>query len=510
MSTPREIPGFYYDQVRNRYFRIQDDHRVPNGIAHSRSAIKAQQEATALEQTRTEREDRERKGRIRRKNPNNFSSLSLALKIGKHPREILAKLAQNYVSRFHKSTAVSLEGRKLEGFTVTPNGQLYTMLTAPNGVSPFTIKHSTSIQASSGTTPPLQYVGNAWTSMTSIANRYLLCTYGELFTYEAYILPLTFLGPTLVCLPLEGNDTDEMSIHNRYQELMITDLATPPDTTSLNLALATDNGLYIGELPLLRPSPHLCPTLRKEQIVVTFKDTNVVMSGERSGAINFTDVRVPSTVHRMHHSSGPNGIVLGRNTNQIIVSGLGTIALYDLRYTKAVNQKKRRRTNEKFTSSKPLIPFYVPRSHKSNRYTPGKNLAYSRNLDIAVVACQGTAPNAGHTGGVLLYDASTGQLLDSPISGYGLESMRGVAIARVRDGPESIFVGEERRLHEYRVDYLTAGTTGGGESAFQGVENGVKKRSFDLRDLGRERFPLDAKLGAAENWIRGDMGPAGA
>lgn len=179
MSAPKEIPGFYYDPVSKKYFRLFPDHQAPKGAAHSKSAVKAKQEATALERIRTQREDRERKGRIRRHDPTNFNSLSLALRIGKHPHGTLPKLAQNYVSRFQKSTAELPTGRKLEGFMTTPGGQLYTMFSASNGRNPFTIKHSSARHQPAGMGAPMQYQNGAWASLASVADRYLLCTYGE-------------------------------------------------------------------------------------------------------------------------------------------------------------------------------------------------------------------------------------------------------------------------------------------------------------------------------------------
>lgn len=226
------------------------------------------------------------------------------------------------------------------------------------------------------------------------------------------------------------------------------------------------------------------------------------MSGERSGAVNFTDVRVPSTVHRLQHSSAVNGVVTGRTNDHIIVSGLGTVAIYDLRYTKAVKFKKR--GHGRVLPSKPLVPFYVPRTHRSDHYTPGKNLVYSSNLGVAFVACQ-TSYNAG---GILLYNTSTGQILDSHMSKHRFEHMKGIAIARVRDGPESIFVGEAGGLHEYSVDKLN-------EDGAWVKTNGEKWKEMNSRggfetrsNLETDRFPHDAELGMAELWRSGDSGPS--
>lgn len=68
MSTYRgELPGFYFDREKGKYYRIQANHRAPQGSTYSKDAIKAQLRATQQE-ARTEREqNRARGGRILRK-----------------------------------------------------------------------------------------------------------------------------------------------------------------------------------------------------------------------------------------------------------------------------------------------------------------------------------------------------------------------------------------------------------------------------------------------------------
>lgn len=321
-------------------------------------------------------------------------------------------------------------------------------------------------------------------------------------------IPLLTLrvGPTVVCTPLNRDGSSEgVQTTAQYQDLTITDIAAPSDNYSLQSAFATDNGLYIGETSG-HTLPERCSTLHKEQMVVNFQDSNIIMSGERSGAINFTDVRAPSTVHRLHHSSAVNGVVIGRNANHVIVSGLGTIAVYDLRYSKAV-RSKRKKHGKVFSPTKPLVPFHVPRTHRSEHYTPGKNLAYSSNLDVAFVAYQ-IPRNAG---GVLLYNASTGQILDSPMSKDRFEHMKGIAIARVRDGPESVFIGEAAGLHEYGVDKLFEedGATMHSSDGGHGLKETLgQPGSRKMSNLETDRFPHDAELGMAVLWRAGDRGPS--
>ena len=41
---PRNIPGFYYDEAKGKYFKIQPNHAVSHGFKYSAQTIKLQQE----------------------------------------------------------------------------------------------------------------------------------------------------------------------------------------------------------------------------------------------------------------------------------------------------------------------------------------------------------------------------------------------------------------------------------------------------------------------------------
>lgn len=184
----REIPGFYFDEERNKYFRIQPDHRAPEGSAHSRSAIKAKKEATEIEQVKQDRETRERKGQIQRHDPTSYTSLSLALRLGQR-RNILEKLTTNYVSRFERSSSKLIGGRRLEAFTATPNGQLYTMITSSDGRSPHQLNHSTACSEVCRNSLLWIHAGRRdWTSLISVADRYLLSASGKNFKEDPMLV----------------------------------------------------------------------------------------------------------------------------------------------------------------------------------------------------------------------------------------------------------------------------------------------------------------------------------
>lgn len=175
----REIPGMYFDEALNKYFRILPDHRAPEGSPHSKSAVKAKKEATELEKIQKNRETREKKGQIQRHDPTSYTSLILALRLGQR-RNVLEKLTTNYVSRFERSSSKLFGGRRLEAFTATYNGHIHTMITSLGGRPPHQVNHSTAYPDLRQDSLPWIRAGRRdWTSMISVADRYLLGASGK-------------------------------------------------------------------------------------------------------------------------------------------------------------------------------------------------------------------------------------------------------------------------------------------------------------------------------------------
>lgn len=51
VSAPQAIPGFYYDEVRKKYFKVQPSHVAPQGSKYSEDAVKREAKTQLLQQT---------------------------------------------------------------------------------------------------------------------------------------------------------------------------------------------------------------------------------------------------------------------------------------------------------------------------------------------------------------------------------------------------------------------------------------------------------------------------
>ncbi|KAK5937201.1 hypothetical protein PMZ80_010501 [Knufia obscura] len=509
MSTSAPIPGFYYDAQKGKYFRIQADHRAPAGAAHSRSAINASQQATKLTTALTTRRRREQLGTIKRINPSSFSNLYLQFRLGTSSSASL--LARYYASNLQSRFAAAPAHSSLESVTVRSGvGEIFCAMTNDNLAQTRVYQLNPLSYEVFDNDENIQRIREP--SQTFDAHR------SGLRQSPVGLVPAgrqhmaAFNGQHLTCHagnPDRVNTTNEY-FGTTYQHFgfadTIWDIAGTPIVkdfydvvTKSSVAIAASNGLWIAD-----PTVYVNPSAPRdkgrpqdEQMAVAYQDVNIVMSGQRSGRVNFIDVRAPGSVYRIHHSSAINGITTARTNNHIIVSGFSTTDMYDLRYTKAIDQtqsqRPRKRAGKKRSqvmsviSSKPFVSFNVSDSRTSTHYGCGKPLAYLSSHDIAVVATRRrTAEGRPPQNRVTLYQASTGRVLSGPLTNsQPFNEIHDVAVARVRDGPESIFVATPQRLYEWNVD----------------VPN------QDYGYISHECFPPDSEPKRVRQWLVGDEGP---
>ena len=63
---PNELPGYYYDEARRKYFKIQENHLAPPGSNYSKTAIKRGTELALAQKREQDREEMEREQTIQR------------------------------------------------------------------------------------------------------------------------------------------------------------------------------------------------------------------------------------------------------------------------------------------------------------------------------------------------------------------------------------------------------------------------------------------------------------
>lgn len=124
MSTPRDIPGFYYDVEKGKYFRIQPNHKAPAGAAHSQSAVNAKRRADRATENARIRHDRAIRG-VQRVDTGSYTKLSFDLRLGARPSRNTTNLRENYAASLYSQSISVDRGSRIRALALSNNGSLY-------------------------------------------------------------------------------------------------------------------------------------------------------------------------------------------------------------------------------------------------------------------------------------------------------------------------------------------------------------------------------------------------
>lgn len=454
-----QIPGYFFDESKGKYFRVQPNHKATvstssaqysrqNVQIHHQERVNKSKEQAARQRTQASRIDRI-----------NSTTIDLRIGISRSP----ARLMSNYfVCELESSSAHRGSLRELNSFAFSPAGELYIAGLAP---LTFDVVRSTALSArASRITFTEPRTNNAPHSIAIVGENTLALAGGRRILLHQ-------LSSTLSL--------------NFTQSNYITSIATSPLQPTL-LAICNGSLSLADTAVFTRSSIQRRKAPPQDPMAVAFSatDPNLVMLGARQGEVLFSDLRADEIVHRLQHSSGVMDMTSRtRAPNQLIVQGLSSTGLYDLRYckpiplprdhrhhhdsdhqtsmqnvdfdftrhTKAAKHKQSRTYDRRNPlETQPLVNFYTSTSHNSHFFLPGRSLAYLPSLDLAVTSTT-TATSTQHPNNLLtIYDVSTGRILSPPKSYKG--EIRGLLAQRTQPGnAESIFVLTPEKVDEWTV-----------------------------------------------------------
>lgn len=134
MSSLANIPGFYFDTERRKYFRIQPNHRAPDGAVHSRSAVSAKSQAEKAESDVRIRHIRQENGSIHRLHRSTFTNLELNLRSGDHSQRTIETLAHYYAASLRCRSLHLGDHERTDSFTLSNDGNLYCTIYQRRGI----------------------------------------------------------------------------------------------------------------------------------------------------------------------------------------------------------------------------------------------------------------------------------------------------------------------------------------------------------------------------------------
>jgi hypothetical protein len=157
----------------------------------------------------------------------------------------------------------------------------------------------------------------------------------------------------------------------------IRDLAIPPSSLGKRSAGATpDRVLVVSDSRLvilgLNPSNITLDSAWNDKdlgdLTITkgrFRDQNVFMAGTRQGNVVFADCRVKPIVDRLMHRGPIAKMWKMRNENMVLVAGMERISIYDLRYSKDNVMRKR---NGKLPRTQSVLDLVIPSGMKQKTW----------------------------------------------------------------------------------------------------------------------------------------------
>lgn len=368
---PAEVPGYYFDAEKNRYFKIQANHIAPSGSKYSRGAVNAEK----VIEKRQHHEEALRRSKeaatVTRSAMLYHPLLSFDRRLGDRRRAAAASIAEYY--------ATSLDDGK----------DVFNQVPPPNW--PFDGSNQGNPRTGSGQFAIEESTGTMFADI-SIHERHeacqlMACHRSGNFSAEESILRQSADWP--VC-STSGNSYRGRLYHNQCQTLIgvysvkhiaalgsqrvlwveerhwrtpnVTHLATSAYSGAGSLsqlgvtvdmswaggfirdvaampdhhiaALGTDKGLSLVDSARWRILSHI--KLGSEQMATRFKDEHILMTGARSGKLRLTDTRLSGqhrpTVLRLQHSCAISGIRPLSDGNRVLVNGLADMKIYDLRF----------------------------------------------------------------------------------------------------------------------------------------------------------------------------------
>jgi len=326
---PAEIPGYYFDATKKKYFRIQPNHIAPVGSQYSRQAVNA---ANAIE--REERQDRglqasKRQAQVIRSDLLRHPLLTFDRRLG-YQTVSPTDIAANYFSS-------AVVGRDAIHFPRGLFGRLEDYFDTFD-VEPETGNLCAAARLREGSAVRVFYSGHGnggavyrrdHSSVIPACPGKISCVLAfapALVVWSADRLvsstSIMFIGDATHAHTPAYHVTTSFTISAK-----IWDMAASPNRSCW--ALATSDGVQIrqgGGTAIGNQVLH--SRVSEEQMTVQFKDENTFMAGARSGKVTFGDVR-GGLVLRLRHPSGVSGLRVLRDSNYILVNGLQHVCLRD-------------------------------------------------------------------------------------------------------------------------------------------------------------------------------------
>lgn len=343
----RDIPGFYYDEEKKKYFAVQPNHKVPQGAKHSQDNVKREkqdakkrkiaQEADAVLQRQTVQRNKVLRSSL-------LFGITLHREIGASRYDLAKSRDSAFARQLGKPYPVLefMQGDDtVQDFKLHAESGKMVAAVGMNGIQQMSVVNVGKWKPSS----------RQQASKESHQTRHLAFpdTYGPVMAFNSVItgLAMTCKG-MLVATALEPSHPGNVFIHDLLSyddslnpgiqlrlgndETSLWCVASQPSASGYHAAIGSTDSVYlldtIGSMTARLDMKAECRAL-------DWLSYNVVAAGQstgRSHEVKLWDIRTRGSSARFKHNNPITGILSANSSDQqLLVTSHDRISLYDVR-----------------------------------------------------------------------------------------------------------------------------------------------------------------------------------
>ncbi|KAJ5644025.1 uncharacterized protein N7484_006532 [Penicillium longicatenatum] len=460
--APQEIPGFYYDPEKKKYFQIQANHVAPPGASYSNDGIKRRRTEEKKEIEREQLTQRIQNEKVSKEGIFRHPLINGEREIGSQafsPTAIQDQQARAFASQLRRTKLCKLKGwdfdLSIKSLVQNPwTGDVFTAGQDGSRGVLFTTCADKDFERRTFEQGRLFLTMESTISSLSLSSAgYILIT-TESLSGDSWLIPHRIEENG----DLEVNEQSGHAVPTaaaKVQSTLFCSAACPTKEKAL-FAVGTSEGLHTlngsrdrwsySDIPFPQEgvqkfnrkpdSSHACVT------AVDWLSTNVIAAGLRDSTVFLHDLRSKSSAARLQHPHTVSKL-LKVDEHRIMVAGHEILQLYDVRFAPNGLQRRPNPIAKTHTATRPCLTF--------QGYSPAAVPQMDISSELGLLA------SGSENGKVQLFSLKTGTEVASPFRDHDyshpIEALlfsNAHELSAGGSGVPSLLIGSNKRIDEWK------------------------------------------------------------